>query len=241
MRWALASDPGRVRGRNEDACAAFALPRPEGAQVFAVADGLGGHPAGDVASRLAVRLFQDHLADWSRRLAAPPGAEELRAALVDGVRHAHAGLMAAARRDGRLRGMGTTMTAVLLVHGWFAFAHVGDSRLYRVAPDALVRLSRDHVVPAARHMLTQALGLVEPLEIDSGSGRIGPGEGLLLCTDGLTAVVTDEEIWHALRRLPVGSAVSALVALANRRGGPDNITLAAVFADAAGTRRGEGT
>lgn len=230
MVWAWHSHPGRVRPRNEDACAVFTLggPGPVTA-VLAVADGLGGHPAGDVASRTAVGLLRAHLEAWAAALSAPPDLPAARDALAGALLAAHQGLLQAQARDPRLAGMGTTLTAALLRDGRFAYAHVGDSRLYRIGRARLERVSQDHVSPRGRGMLTQALGVAGELEVETGTGAVAPGEGLLLCTDGLSRVLGDEEIWEALQRLPLGAAVAALVQLANRRGGPDNITLAAVL------------
>lgn len=245
MRWALASDVGRVRERNEDAYATFEVPAPVGGRGFVVADGLGGHPAGDVASRLAVEVVRDGVVAWARRQRSAPDLPAARRALVGAVRRAHRALRAAAGRDPTLAGMGTTLTAAWVIGRAFVYAHVGDSRLYRFGPEGIQLLTRDHALLADmvrqgrlteeqarvhphRHVLTQALGLGTRLQVDAGQGELAPGEGLVLCTDGLTAVVRDEELAEVIRLLPPEEAVPRLIQLANQRGGPDNVTLAVV-------------
>ncbi len=229
------TDVGRVRTRNEDAL----LQQPLRG-VAAVADGMGGHAAGDVASRIAV----DVLDDWTRDLGPDPAA-----ALADAIRAAHEAIIRAARADPELQGMGTTLTA-LRVHAsnGCVIAHVGDSRAYRWRDGGLEQLTRDQTwvqeqVEAgaissdnARHhpfssILTGALGVEDQeLEIQVLEPECVPGDTFLLCSDGLIARLSDDQLLELLQEHgdDLDAAARALVGAANEAGGPDNITVALV-------------
>lgn len=239
VEFAGISDTGRVRDNNEDSYCLDGLDGGADAPVLlAVADGLGGHRAGEVASSIAIRTLRQFLADgagsWERRL-----------------RLAMEAAHAAIAQQGRLRrseaGMATTLTAAVLDGRDLHWAHVGDSRAYLVRGGRLSRLTHDHSVAEElvaagrigrdaarrdprRHLLTQALGLGVAPEVELGRARLEPGDWLILSTDGLTAVVGDEEIAAEVRRsLAPGRCCERLVALANARGGPDNITVVAAM------------
>jgi PPM family protein phosphatase len=213
---------GRVRERNEDA---FAVVHDPG--LLVVADGLGGHPAGDRASELAVselvrRTGRSDLADGA-------GLQRLGSLVQD----AHQRLREAAR-DPELEGMGTTLVAAHVDEQarTVTIVHVGDSRAYLVGPATARRLTHDHViVVGGRRTLTQALGIgeVQPEVIEV---PVSPGDVLLLCTDGLTDMVAEDEIFEVVRRhAPDLDAVhDELVAWALAAGGHDNITLVLALA-----------
>lgn len=229
------TDVGRVRARNEDAL--FLQPLRG---IAAVADGMGGHAAGDVASRIAV----DVLDDRTRELGPDP-----RTALVDAVRTAHNAIIKAARADPELQGMGTTLTA-LRAHeeDGCLIAHVGDSRAYRWRDDKLVQLTRDQTwvqeqveagtisrERARTHpfssVLTGALGTEDQdFDVQVLEPVCEPGDTFLLCSDGLNARLTDPEILTVLQAHAhdLDAAAHALVDAANEAGGPDNITVALV-------------
>lgn len=234
VRAASQSDVGRARERNEDACFA-------GDHVFAVADGLGGHRAGEVASTLALEP-----------IAALDEVDAKRAAgkLGDAVRKANRSVSERAAGDEGLKGMGTTMTAVVVHDATVHLAHVGDSRCYLIRGSSITRLSRDHTLVARmvdegritveqaethpqRSILTRALGADREVEVDEARFSLMAGDRLLLCSDGLTAVVSDEEILQiASDGADLDAICMQLVDTANQRGGPDNITV--VLVDAAG-------
>lgn len=226
---------GRVRARNEDAL----LQRPERG-LFAVADGMGGHAGGDVASRIAV----DVVDELTARPASDPGAQ-LKAA----IHAAHAAILKAADADAALAGMGTTFTALWLRADGRAgvIAHVGDSRAYRYRDGVLARLTRDQTwvqlqVDAgvlsedqARHhpysaMLTCALGIEDvDLEVQTFDIDCQPGDLFLLCTDGLLARLDDADLEATLAEQPDLDAIAdALIDRANAAGGPDNISVALI-------------
>lgn len=226
--YAGASDVGLVRPGNEDA---FLMEPP----LFAVADGLGGHRAGEVASTVAVETLFAH---------APKHADAK--GLARAVRAANAAVIEAAEQGRGREGMGTTLTAAMVEGTRIALAHVGDSRAYLLARGELVQLTEDHSLVADmvrsgtlsteaarvhpnRSVITRALGsdpnmVADALEVDAS-----PGDRLLLCTDGLTGMVEDAAIAEVLRTAPSPkAAVARLVAAANDAGGHDNITVVVV-------------
>jgi PPM family protein phosphatase len=237
LRWKAAggTDVGRVRPANEDA---FRL--DDGRGVFLVADGMGGHAAGEVASALAAEVVGSALAAGvDRGLAADALAEALR----ESIRAADRAILAHAAADRAARGMGTTLTAcVICSDGTYRLGHVGDSRAYLMRAGALAQLTRDHTlvqreVDAGRlspararrhhlaHILTRALGADPGDAPDLHAGRLEAGDLLLLTTDGLTGPVTDRNLSRILLSgLSIEERVARMIRAANRRGGRDNIT-----------------
>lgn len=236
IRIAGRTDVGRVRSRNEDAL----LQRP-GRGLVAVADGMGGHAAGDIASRIAVDVVDDRTAHLPA-----DGVEDY---LRETVREAHQAILRAARADGELRGMGTTLTALYIdpTDHHALIAHVGDSRAYLWRAGSLEQLTRDQTwvqeqVDSGRlstdqarghpfsAMLTCALGIEDvDLDVQVIESQTEPGDTFLLCSDGLIARLTDGDLRHLLLEHDEPEAAAhALVDAANQAGGPDNITVALV-------------
>ncbi|HVR43508.1 MAG TPA: Stp1/IreP family PP2C-type Ser/Thr phosphatase [Thermoanaerobaculia bacterium] len=243
------TDVGRQRQHNED----FFLVQPE-SNLFLVADGMGGHAAGEIASRIAgetiaefIRHSKEEDGTWPHAYDEhlKPGTNRLLAAL----KIANGRVIDAMRKDARLRGMGTTVVASLVEGETMSLAHVGDSRAYLIRDEQMSRITNDHSwvfeqVQAGmlteaeaehhplRNVITRALGgsltvVPEACEIDCR-----PGDLFLLCSDGLTGMVPEEEI---LRLLVGGNdlprTAAALVEIANARGGHDNITAVLVHID----------
>lgn len=222
-----ATDTGRVRARNEDT---FLVDLAAGLVV--VADGMGGHAAGDVASQTAVARLAD----------AFHASGDLPAA-VGAANHA---LIERARQSAELTGMGTTITAVYLQSNLLHCAHVGDSRLYRLRAGRLTQLTRDHTVAedmieqgaltraaAMGHplssMLTRAIGSRTEVEVDAFTESLEKGDLLLLCSDGLSGLVSDEDLTVLLgQELELELLAGQLIEAANLRGGTDNITVVLV-------------
>lgn len=229
MRVGGASDVGRVRTINEDA---FWFDD----RLLIVADGMGGHVAGEVAAAVALETVKEAIGSLRLQPGAP--VQEL---VRSAVREANRRVFERARRDG-LDGMGTTLTMAVVVDRVAYVGHVGDSRAYHIQKERMVQITEDHSVVAElvktggisaaeahthpyRNLLTRALGTTPDVVADLYSVSLDPGEGLLLCTDGLTAVLTDEEIYRVLEQCRDPDACARrLVDLANARGGPDNIT-----------------
>jgi serine/threonine protein phosphatase PrpC len=231
------TDVGRQRERNEDALLALT-------RVFAVADGMGGHRAGEVASATALEpLAALDTADLGDEDAA-------RTALVEAVLAANRAVASRAQDEPDLEGMGTTLTAVLVHDGLAHVAHVGDSRAYLWRGGALPQLTDDHTLVQAlvdqgritadqarvhhsRSVITRAIGVGAEVEVDVLAVPLAPGDRLLLCSDGLSGVVDDGAIAEVLAAHADGdAATAALVEAANAGGGPDNITVLLVDARA---------
>lgn len=233
--YAGATDTGRQRDHNEDT---FALAPELGIAVLA--DGMGGHNAGEVASQLAVDTTLAILGQ-TRGLAA-------RDRLETAVMAANATIREKAAESSRYKDMGTTLVAVLLDRQSLAVAHVGDSRLYRLRRGELVALTRDHSLlqefidkglytpeearqKVARNILTHALGLEDTTRIDITEHPLQAGDRYLLCSDGLYEMMSDPEISALLGRpLPLPDICTALIELANAKGGKDNITVIVIDA-----------
>lgn len=233
------TDTGCEREENEDY---FGYAEPESDEQFArkgrlavVADGMGGHEGGQVASRLAVEVVRDVYLE---------SPADPTAALLEAFQAAHEAIRRCAADHPRLRGMGTTCTALALLDERLSFAHVGDSRLYRIRGSTTTRLTQDHsyvnrlvaegiLQPEEaenhpdRHILAAALGSDSALqvEIPEAPVKLEPDDVLLLCTDGLHGLVSDEEILAVVTRSKPADACRELVQMARQQGGPDNITL----------------
>ncbi len=242
VRFAGVSDIGRVRETNEDSYCMEALPPSGRRWLLAVADGLGGCSAGEVASRIAIQALREGL----RRRRSPGTQWDQR--LRSAIEAAHAAVLQAAA-DPDLVGMGTTLTAVVVQDRRVFWGHVGDSRAYVLHDGGLRLLTRDHSLVGqlaadgwigeedarrhpARNVLTQALGMHGGgLSVETGVSDLVPGDWLILTTDGLTTMVPTREIEDSVRAAgPPLSLCEDLVSIANARGGPDNITVIAAQA-----------
>lgn len=239
------SHVGRRRKRNEDF---FYLDPQKG--LFIVADGMGGHVAGEVASKLAVETIQEFLrisdADseitWPFQLdeSLSAGGNRIKAAIQlanrEIVRHMQA------QEDHR--GMGTTVVTAVVVDDSCFIGHVGDSRAYLIRGGTIRQLTRDHTFVneqvekgfmsrdeaqhhPARNILTRAVGSAEELDVDLAETRLENGDLVLLCSDGLSSMVGDEEILETTRKhvQDLDACCASLVARANENGGLDNITV----------------
>lgn len=230
------TDVGLLREGNEDA---FRMDPDRG--IFLVADGMGGHAAGEIASALAADAVAGSLAE---AYDAGVGVEEIPEALQRAVHAAHGDILAYCAQHRAARGMGTTLTAcVVTPDGACRIAHVGDSRLYRLRDRTLEQLTHDHtwvqrevdagrLSPAAarRHSLSHILTRVltddpAPPEIDLPVRSVAPGDLLLLMTDGLYNMLDDGAIAEIVSlAIPLPARVQALIDAANGAGGADNIT-----------------
>jgi protein phosphatase len=226
LRYAARSDRGLIRGNNQDSV--YAGPR-----LLAVADGMGGHAAGDLASKVVIAALE-HLDDDT-----PSGdmLQALRQAIFEGSEH----LREVIRDAPQLEGMGTTLTAILFAGGRLALAHVGDSRAYQLRDGQLSQITHDdtfvqtliddgRITPEEanshpqRSLLLRALN-GQDVEPDLSMREARPGDRYLLCSDGLSGVVSEETLAEALKDPDPQSTADRLIELALRSGGPDNITV----------------
>jgi len=247
IRYAAKTDPGLKRNHNEDY---FSLIEDE--QLFLVADGMGGHACGEVASKMAadvIREFygrsKDDDATWPFKMDKQLTYLENR--LVVGIKLANQRIFEAAARDLRLKGMGTTVVIGQIAGDKFYIAHVGDSRCYRVRGGAVKQMTRDHSLLEDykdarpdmsdeeqkkfphKNVITRALGMREQVQVDVLAEDIRDGDVFLLCSDGLSGMVDDKRIADTMVKSPdLETAVSGLVEAANHAGGNDNITVLAL-------------
>ncbi|HWY19260.1 MAG TPA: Stp1/IreP family PP2C-type Ser/Thr phosphatase [Solirubrobacteraceae bacterium] len=221
-----ATDTGRQRRANEDSLLAHS-------PLFVVADGMGGAQAGEVASRIAVNVFEEGLGDTAE----PESGLAARASL------ANARIHELSHSNAEHAGMGTTLTAVYVTPEEVAIAHVGDSRAYRLRAGEFMRLTDDHslvdellrqgkITPEEavdhpqRSVITRALGPEPAVEVDTRSFLARAGDVYLLCSDGLTTMLAEERVAELMRSRPrLRDAGEALIAAANEAGGRDNITV----------------
>jgi serine/threonine protein phosphatase PrpC len=226
-RVASVTDTGRRRRHNEDA---YVCEPP----LFAVADGMGGAQAGELASNLAAAALRE---DSAERVGGEERVDEL-------IQEANRRVYERQTQDSSATGMGTTMTVALVEDGHVAIGHVGDSRAYLVRNRRLEQLTEDHSLVAElvrsgklspeeadahpqRSVITRALGTDPDVDVDTFSVETEPGDLFLLCSDGLTSMVDDETILREVERNrgDLSAAAKALVRAANKGGGDDNITV----------------
>jgi protein phosphatase len=222
------TDVGLVRTNNEDSVFADTA-----SGLLIVADGMGGHAAGEVASQMAIDTVSKTILSASNLW--PFGrAQRERGVVLDAIRAANQRIREAAAENGALKGMGTTVV-VLWVRGSRAHvAHVGDSRIYRLRQGRLDQLTHDHSWPsedgAMRNVLTRAVGAEAEIEVDHSMFEVEPGDVFLLCSDGLTRTVDDPTIVEILGAVSSGEeALGRLIELAKQKGAPDNVTVALAY------------
>ncbi|WP_411676663.1 Stp1/IreP family PP2C-type Ser/Thr phosphatase [Caproicibacter sp.] len=234
------SDIGLVRKSNEDACKSGIL--PDGAAWAVVCDGMGGANGGDVASGIAVdRISEQILTGYSAEI----GEEEIQNLISEAVLNANDAVHDRAGADEALSGMGTTVVVAVVSRGVARIAHAGDSRAYLITRDGIRQLTTDHsmvqelvdkgdltVQEAKKHpqknVITRALGVDSFLQADYCKVPFPEGSRLLICTDGLTNYVDEEQIFRLAQEMDADDLTGRLVAQAKQAGGSDNITVTVV-------------
>ncbi len=243
IRYAAKTDVGMKRTHNEDY---FSLMEDE--QLFIVADGMGGHSSGEVASRLAAETVsefyqrtKDEDATWPYKMDRSLSYIENR--LVCGIKLANFKIYEAASKDIRFKGMGTTIVTCLINGDKIYIAHVGDSRCYRLRGGGFEQVTRDHSLLEDykdakpdmtaeeernfphKNVITRALGMRDTVQVDIRTDEVMDGDMYLLCSDGLSGMISDEHMKQILSTSEdLEKAVAELVDQANRAGGTDNIT-----------------
>lgn len=234
------TDVGRKRAGNEDA---FYMDDPLG--LYVVSDGMGGHLAGEVASRIVVDTLHGFMGSTGKkertRISDATASIEANL-LIEGIVRAHVKVSEKAALDGACRGMGATVSAVYFTGtGTFVAANVGDSPIYLIHNDAIEMVSVLHTVMAEyeamakppkslkdesfRHMLTRAVGINNRAEADICEIQCFKGDSIVICSDGLSDKVSPSEIGKIVSKQPPKESCRTLVDLANSRGGDDNITV----------------
>lgn len=241
--WA-ATDKGRIRARNEDAVRVTHAGPASDVLIMAIADGMGGHRGGEIASRIAVEEVSVYLERSLRNLKTGDNSIVVMESLGKAIQAANSGIVSFSSRFQTYRGMGTTLTVIVMTGGKAYLGHVGDSRAYLIRDGEIVQLTEDHSVVGEllregrisqieamfhphRHLLTRALGVTEPTDPDVRQVELAPDDILLMCTDGLTGAIEPNEILHytTLHRDELERLPDKLIELANQRGGFDNVTV----------------
>jgi len=247
IRYAAKTDPGLKRNHNEDY---FSLIEDE--QLFLVADGMGGHACGEVASKMAADVIREFFArsrdddsTWPYKMDRQLSYLENR--LVVGIKMANQRIFEAAAKDARLKGMGTTVVISQIAGDRLYIAHVGDSRCYRIRGEDVHQMTRDHSLLEDykdarpdmsdeeqrkfphKNVITRALGMRETVQVDVSADDIQDGDVFVLCSDGLSGMVDNKKLVETVRKAGyLETAVSSLVDAANQAGGSDNITVLAL-------------
>ncbi|HEY1958796.1 MAG TPA: Stp1/IreP family PP2C-type Ser/Thr phosphatase [Polyangiaceae bacterium] len=235
---------GMKRTHNEDNFSVL-----EDAGLYIVADGMGGHASGEVASKMAVDALKEFFAStaqdpertWPYKMDRSKGYEENR--LITGIKLANLRIYESAQRDPRQRGMGTTIVTMFAVEDGVYVAHVGDSRGYRIRDGKIEQLTEDHsllndyikmkrLTPEEianfphKNVIVRALGMKDTVKVDTVYEQPRAGDTYLLCSDGLSGPVTDPDMLDIVTSsADLKTAASRLIQRANEHGGPDNITV----------------
>lgn len=243
MKLSMKTEIGCIRESNQDAVdggvwnssAAWAI----------VCDGMGGANGGNVASRLSVEFLSEKIKQGYREHMTADSAKNL---LISSVYNANQAVFSRAKGNPLLLGMGTTVVLALLIGGLVQIAHVGDSRAFLVRPNGIEQLTKDHTIVQTmvdtgriteeearehpqKHIITRALGVNEAVDIDYYECEAAQEDILLLCSDGLTNHVRNEQIWDIVTGAPFDEAAQKLIDAAVADGGSDNITVALLAND----------
>ena len=235
---------GMKRNHNEDN---FSILEDSG--LYIVADGMGGHASGEVASKMAVDAMKEFFAatandperTWPYKMDRSKGYEENR--LITSIKLANLRIYESAQRDPRQRGMGTTLVTIFAVEDGVYIAHVGDSRVYRVRDGQIEQLTEDHSLLndyikmkrltaeeianfPHKNVIVRALGMKDTVKVDTRFEQPKADDVYMLCSDGLSGPVSDEEVLEIATAAPdLKTAAARLIERANSNGGPDNITV----------------
>lgn len=245
------SDPGLLRGNNEDAVTV-----DESTRLAVLADGMGGYNAGEIASGMATQFIKSELGRWLAQAGVQANAREVRRAMEICVDNANRSIFNAAAGNSSYAGMGTTLVVGVFHDARLMLGHIGDSRCYRLRAGQLTLITRDHsllqeqldaglitpqqaAVATHKNLVTRALGVEDAVLLEVNEHRVEAGDVYLMCSDGLSDMVEDGVIGGILRLdASDEDKAASLVTAANANGGRDNITVLIARATASVARRG---
>lgn len=230
------TDTGRVRSENQDALQIQTI--NEDTALIIVCDGMGGVSGGNVASDIAVKAVVD---EFLKSFHEKDSDVEVKAKLIDAITVANNIIYGIATNETQLSGMGTTVVAAFLRKGHATVLHAGDSRAYRIDSQKITQITRDHSfvqemvdlgqlskeearLHPKKNIITRALGVADKIEVEANFVQLEKNDRLLICTDGLTNHVGDEELYELVKKSQ--TPCDDMITLANERGGSDNITIA---------------
>lgn len=237
------TDPGKVRENNEDAVAFEAA-----TGLALLADGMGGYQAGEVASAMAIDAIRAELCSWLLEVGQQANAREVRRAIEICAQNANDAILRASISFPQYTGMGTTLVVAVFRRDSLILGHIGDSRCYRLRRDEFRQITRDHsllqeqleaglispqeaAVSVHKNLLTRALGVDQGAQLELNDFEVESGDLYLLCSDGLSDMVSDSAIAGVLRaQTSVALMARELIDLANRQGGRDNVSVIVVRA-----------
>lgn len=245
------TDPGRARDNNEDSVAF-----DEEALVAVLADGMGGYNAGEIASGMATAFIKSELSRWLIEAGAIAQPKEIRRAMEICVDNANLAIYNSANANPAFAGMGTTLVLCVFKEGRLLVGHIGDSRCYRLRSDTLEQITKDHsllqeqidaglitqdqaAVSPIKNLVTRALGVEQAVMLEVNEFSVEPGDLYLMCSDGLSDMVTDEVIARiAGEASGLDQIAGHLVSAANENGGKDNISVLMIAVNEAAEKKG---
>jgi len=245
------TDPGRARDNNEDSVAF-----EENAKVAVLADGMGGYNAGEIASGMATAFIKSELSRWLVEAGSTAQAKEVRRAMEICVDNANLAIFNSANSNAAYAGMGTTLVVGVFRDDRLLLGHIGDSRCYRLRSGVLSQITKDHsllqeqidaglisieqaATSSIKNLVTRALGVEDAVALDVNEHVVEPGDLYLMCSDGLSDMVTDELIARIIGEdADLGQKADLLISAANDNGGRDNISVLMVSVSEVAERRG---
>jgi PPM family protein phosphatase len=241
VRFAVKTDKGMIREINEDSCNVLAG-YPGVPVSFIIADGMGGHNSGEIASKMAVDFVSSYVLEFPEKFL---DEENIQDAIVEVIKAANNKVFISANESPETIGMGTTLIIAVICNKKLYIGHVGDSRVYLIRDNIIEQLTTDHSFieellqkgsiskteaenHPRKHVITRAIGCIEDIEADIYISNIKDRDIFILCTDGLTNMLNDDEIYKiAQENEEVEGICNLLVDMANEKGGEDNITVMA--------------
>ncbi len=231
------SDVGLVRHNNEDVWSQ--LPKKK---FFIIADGMGGHQAGEIAAREAVQAICETIESHIKLGSISLSVDEIRTLIVEAIEEANAHVYRMSRRDAELRGMGTTLCCLFFHPKGLIYGHVGDSRIYRLRDNKLLQLTKDHSLLCElldlgqinerqakgfiyKNIITKAIGTEPSVQPSVRTSDVLDKDIYLMCTDGLSDLLSHEELEHLIKHAVLRESAQLMVQAAKNKGGHDNITL----------------
>ena len=247
----LRTDPGLARENNEDS-----VTIDEPTRLGILADGMGGYNAGEIASGMATAFIKSELGRWLSQAGRHANAKEVRRAMEICVDNANRSIFNAANSNPQYSGMGTTLVVGVFQDGRLMLGHIGDSRCYRLRANVLEQITKDHsllqeqmdaglITPEQaatstnKNLVTRALGVEDAVLLEVNEHRVEPGDVYLMCSDGLSDMVDNDNIAQLLATdLPLEQKVVQLIDAANANGGRDNISVLLAQAQSGVKKRG---
>jgi PPM family protein phosphatase len=245
------TDPGRARDNNEDSVA-----YDDATQLGVLADGMGGYNAGEVASGMATAFIKSEMSRWLAEAGKQAKTKEIRRALEICVDNANKSIYSAANSNAQYSGMGTTLVVAVFQGDKVMLGHIGDSRCYRLRGGEFAQITKDHSLlqeqidaglltveqastSSYKNLVTRALGVDDAVMLDLNEFDVEPGDLYMMCSDGLSDMVDDNEIAGILDSAQtIEQKADQLIAVANEHGGRDNISVLLTQASVGGQKRG---